>query len=60
VSTPAGKGRPTPKRADAQRRRTGPVAPPPSTRKEAAKLARARATESRERVRDATARGDYS
>lgn len=58
MSTPAGKGRPTPKRADAQRRRTGPVTPPPSSRKEAAKLARARAAESRERVRDATARGD--
>jgi hypothetical protein len=31
----AGKGRPTPKRREAQRRRTGPVAPPPRTRKEA-------------------------
>ena len=58
MSTPAGKGRPTPKRADAQRRRTGPVAPPPSNRKQAAKQARVRASESRERVRDATARGD--
>ncbi len=33
---PVGKGRPTPKRSEAQRRRTGPVAPPPQTRKEAA------------------------
>jgi hypothetical protein len=32
---PAGKGRPTPKRREAQKRRTGPVAPPPRTRKEA-------------------------
>jgi hypothetical protein len=32
---PAGKGRPTPKRREAQRRRTGPVAPPPRTRREA-------------------------
>ena len=26
-----GKGRPTPKRSEKQRRRTGPVAPPPKT-----------------------------
>jgi hypothetical protein len=32
---PTGKGRPTPKRREAQRRRTGPVAPPPRTRREA-------------------------
>jgi len=32
---PSGKGRPTPKRREAQRRRTGPVAPPPRTRREA-------------------------
>jgi hypothetical protein len=32
---PAGKGRPTPKRREAQKRRTGPVAPPPRTRREA-------------------------
>ena len=31
----AGKGRPTPKRNEAQGRRTGPVPPPPATRKEA-------------------------
>lgn len=31
----SGKGRPTPKRREAQRRRTGPVAPPPRTRREA-------------------------
>jgi len=31
----AGKGRPTPKRREAQKRRTGPVAPPPRTRREA-------------------------
>ena len=30
-----GKGRPTPKRNEAQGRRTGPVPPPPTTRKEA-------------------------
>ena len=31
----AGKGRPTPKRSEAQGRRTGPPPPPPTTRKEA-------------------------
>ncbi len=35
----AGKGRPTPKRSEAQRRR-GPVAPPPTNRREAAKRQR--------------------
>lgn len=34
-STTPGKGRPTPKRRDAQGRRTGPVAPPPTNRAEA-------------------------
>lgn len=33
--TTAGKGRPTPKRRDAQNRRQGPVAPPPANRAEA-------------------------
>ncbi|MFZ2510728.1 MAG: DUF3043 domain-containing protein [Gordonia sp. (in: high G+C Gram-positive bacteria)] len=33
--TTAGKGRPTPKRRDAQNRRPGPVAPPPTNRSEA-------------------------
>jgi Protein of unknown function (DUF3043) len=36
----SGKGRPTPKRREAQRRRTGPVAPPPRTRREAARRLR--------------------
>src|SRR5829696_5377893 len=36
----AGKGRPTPKRAEAQGRRSGPVPPPPTTRKEAFKRQR--------------------
>ena len=35
-----GKGRPTPKRSEAQKRRTGPVAAPPTNRKEAAKRLR--------------------
>jgi hypothetical protein len=37
-----GKGRPTPKRRDAQGRRGGPVAPPPTTKREAAKRLRER------------------
>jgi hypothetical protein len=36
-----GKGRPTPKRRDAETRRRGPAAPPPRTQREAARLARA-------------------
>jgi len=35
-----GKGRPTPKRRDAEQRRRGPVAPPPRTTREAMKRAR--------------------
>jgi len=49
----SGKGRPTPKRSEAQRhRRGGPVAPPPKTRKEASQRARLEARASRERLRD--------
>ena len=36
----SGKGRPTPRRSEAQRRRTGPVPPPPRTRREAARRQR--------------------
>lgn len=36
----AGKGRPTPKRRDAEARRRGPVAPPPRTQREAMRRAR--------------------
>jgi hypothetical protein len=36
-----GKGRPTPKRRDAEGRRRGPAAPPPRTQREASRLARA-------------------
>ncbi len=55
-----GKGRPTPKRSEAQRRRGGPVAPPPATRREAAKRLRARQAEARKGVRDGTIAGDQS
>lgn len=44
----AGKGRPTPKRRDAQRRR-GPVPPPPRTQREAVKFARANRPDKSER-----------
>lgn len=37
VSRPLGKGRPTPKRRDAEKIRRGPVAPPPRTQREAIK-----------------------
>jgi hypothetical protein len=38
---PDGKGRPTPKRRDAQAKRRGPAPPPPRTQREAAKYAKA-------------------
>ena len=53
-----GKGRPTPKRRDAERRRGGPVAPPPTNRKEAAKQLRAKQAEKRQQVRKGIAAGD--
>src|SRR3954471_16107001 len=52
---PAGKGRPTPKRRDAQKRRRGPV---PANRKEAAAQRRAQARESRQLQRQALLSGD--
>jgi hypothetical protein len=54
---PTGKGRPTPKRSASERRR-GPVAPPPKTRKEAAKRAREEAIAARSSIRAGAARGD--
>jgi hypothetical protein len=54
-SPSAGKGRPTPKRSEARGvRRGGPVAPPPRTRKEAAKRAREQTRAERDRVRQGT------
>ena len=58
MTTPTGKGRPTPKRSEGQRRRTGPVAPPPQTRKEAAQRAREAAAVSRTRSKQGVARGE--
>jgi hypothetical protein len=56
----AGKGRPTPKRSEAQGRRTGPPPPPPTTRKEAYRRQRARISERRSETRVGAARGDDS
>ena len=58
MTTPVGKGRPTPKRSDAQKRRSGPVPPPPANRKEAAKRAREQAAVTRSQARQGVARGD--
>jgi hypothetical protein len=46
-----GKGRPTPKRRDAEGRRRGPAAPPPRTQREAARLAKANRPSREERRR---------
>jgi len=56
----AGKGRPTPKRTEAQGRRSGPVPPPPTTRKEAYKRMREQQASGRGSAREAAARGDDS
>lgn len=58
TESPTGKGRPTPKRRDVQRRSGGPVAPPPATRKEAARRLRAKGAEQRKAVRAGTKIGD--
>jgi Protein of unknown function (DUF3043) len=55
-----GKGRPTPKRSEAQGRRAGPPPPPPTTRKEAYKRMRAQQAARRAEVRQGAARGDDS
>jgi hypothetical protein len=47
----AGKGRPTPKRRDAEGKRRGPAAPPPRTQREAARLAKANRPSREERRR---------
>jgi hypothetical protein len=53
-----GKGRPTPKRSEAQGRRQGPPPPPPTTRKEAYKRMRAQQAARRTETRQGAARGD--
>jgi len=54
----AGKGRPTPKRTEAQGRRPGPPPPPPTTRKEAYRRMRENKAAGRPASRQALARGD--
>jgi len=56
----AGKGRPTPKRSEAQGRRPGPPPPPPTTRKEAYQRQRAQVAARRTEARQGAARGDDS
>lgn len=53
-----GKGRPTPRRREAQRRRTGPVAPPPKTRREAYKRMREQGADRRTTLREGMKTGD--
>lgn len=53
-----GKGRPTPKRSEARKRRGGPVLPPPTSRREAAKRMRAQAAQERRDVRAGLRSGD--
>lgn len=55
-----GKGRPTPKRSEAQGRRAGPPPPPPTTRKEAYKRMRETQAARRAETRQGAARGDDS
>ncbi|SCX49774.1 Protein of unknown function [Klenkia marina] len=59
-ATAVGKGRPTPKRNEAQGRRQGPPPPPPRTRKEAYKRMREQQAANRGSAREAAARGDDS
>jgi len=54
----SGKGRPTPKRSEAQGRRPGPPPPPPTTRKEAYRRMRQSQATNRGTARAAAARGD--
>ena len=56
--SPAGKGRPTPKRREKVPRRGGPAAPPPLTRREAAKRQRKQAVSARKEFLEGNKRGD--
>jgi hypothetical protein len=53
-----GKGRPTPKRSERTKRRSGPVAPPPQTRKEASQRKKAGLKAARGTARERSAAGD--
>lgn len=54
----SGKGRPTPRRSEAQGRRPGPPPPPPTTRREAYRRMREQQAAARTDARGAAARGD--
>src|SRR5688500_10937992 len=54
----SGKGRPTPKRSEAQGRRQGPPPPPPTTRREAYKRMREQQATRRAQTRLGASRGD--
>jgi hypothetical protein len=56
----SGKGRPTPKRNEAQGRRPGPPPPPPTTRKEAYKRQRENQAAGRTTARQAAAAGNQA
>jgi hypothetical protein len=60
LASGVGKGRPTPKRAEAQGRRPGPPPPPPTTRKEAYKRSREQQAAARGNQRAAMLAGDES
>jgi hypothetical protein len=60
LATGVGKGRPTPRRAEAQGRRSGPPPPPPTTRKEAYKRSREQQAALRGNQRAAALAGDES
>lgn len=51
-----GKGRPTPRRKEAEARKRGPAAPPPRTQREAARRARATRSSKEERRKEAATR----
>jgi hypothetical protein len=53
-----GKGRPTPRRREAQKRRTGPAAPPPKNRREAYRRAREQGSDRRDEARAGLRGGD--
>ncbi len=55
---PVGKGRPTPKRSEKERRRSAPMGPPPQTRKEAAQRRKQEHKSARSKVREGSQRGD--
>jgi hypothetical protein len=59
AAAPAGgKGRPTPKRREKEKRRGGPVGPPPLTRKEAAQRQKEKAKQARRQVRQGALAGE--